>query len=127
MTKIAFVMDPLDSLALKKDSTLAMLRACQQRGLEIYYLLQSDLMLWEGEVHGMLNQITLRADFCDNLDYTRAGDDWFQLGGVQRRPMAEMDIIMMRGARGSTGGAVVCSWPLTTMVASSSPVAWHNM
>ena len=35
MTRIAFVMDPLSSLNLKKDSTLAMLRAAQARGWDI--------------------------------------------------------------------------------------------
>ena len=32
MTKIAFLMDPIESIALKKDSTLAMIRAAQLRG-----------------------------------------------------------------------------------------------
>ena len=39
MPDIAFVMDPLDTLALKKDSTLAMIRAAQMRGWDITYLL----------------------------------------------------------------------------------------
>ncbi len=96
MSKIAFIMDPLDSLALKKDSTLAMIRACQMRGLEIYYLEQADLMLWEGEVCGMVRLLSLRKDFCEQLDAAIAGDDWYQLGQARRTPLAEMDIIMMR-------------------------------
>ena len=34
MTKIAFLMDPIETVAIKKDSTLAMIRAAQLRGLE---------------------------------------------------------------------------------------------
>ena len=45
--KIVFVMDPLDALALKKDSTLAMIRAAQRRGWEIFYVQQADLLLHE--------------------------------------------------------------------------------
>ena len=33
MTKIAFLMDPIESVAVKKDSTLAMIRAAQLRVL----------------------------------------------------------------------------------------------
>ena len=47
MTKIAFLMDPIDSLALKKDSTLAMIRACQLRDIEVFYLEKKDLTLWQ--------------------------------------------------------------------------------
>ena len=40
--KIAFVMDPLEGLSLKKDSTLAMIRAAQRRGWEVSYLQQGE-------------------------------------------------------------------------------------
>ena len=36
MTKIAFLMDPIETVAIKKDSTLAMIRAAQLRGMDIY-------------------------------------------------------------------------------------------
>jgi len=57
MTKIAFVMDPLESLSLKKDSTLAMIRACQQRDLEVLYLRQQDLLLWADQVYGIARSL----------------------------------------------------------------------
>ena len=96
MTKIAFLMDPIDSLALKKDSTLAMIRACQHKGLDVYYLEQKDLLLWQEEVCGYVRRLRLRDDFCADLDHTIAGDDWYNLTEAQRVPMSEMDIIMMR-------------------------------
>lgn len=96
MTKLAFVMDPLDSLALKKDSTLAMIRACQIRDIEIHYLCQEDIHLWENEVCAMTRTLRLRDDFCASLDPATAGSDWYQLGSEGRAPLADMDIIMMR-------------------------------
>lgn len=96
MTNIAIVMDPLQSLALKKDSTLAIIRACQLRGVTVYYLGQEDIHLWETEVCAMLATLRLREDFCASLDHEIAGDDWYELGEVTRMPLREMDAIMMR-------------------------------
>ena len=96
MTKIAVVMDPLPSLALKKDSTLAIIRACQVRDITVYYLGQEDIHLWDNEVCGMLRTLRLRDDFCANLDPEIAGEYWYQLGEEERIPLAEMDAIMMR-------------------------------
>lgn len=96
MTKIAFVMDPVESLNLKKDSTLAMIKACQSRGLETFYVRQEDLALWAGEVCGYFKPITLRADFAETLDPAIAGDDWITVQTEYRAPLADMDIIMMR-------------------------------
>lgn len=96
MPKIAFVMDPIESLNLKKDSTLAMIRACQQRNQEVFYLRQQDLSLWEGEVCGNFRSVTLREDFATDLDPSLAGSDWYTLGDEARMPLASMDVIMMR-------------------------------
>ncbi|XOV83735.1 MAG: glutathione synthase [bacterium] len=96
MTQVAIVMDPLASLALKKDSTLAIIRACQLRGLDVFYLRAEDLHLWHNEACGMMSRLRLREDFCASLDAKIAGDDWFELGEEMRRPLKDMDIIMMR-------------------------------
>ena len=96
MTQVAIVMDPLASLALKKDSTLAIIRACQLRGLDVFYLRQEDLHLWQNEACGMMSPLRLREDFCAGLEASIAGEDWFELGEETRRPLKDMDIIMMR-------------------------------
>ena len=49
MVHIGFVMDPIEGLNLKKDSTLAMIRAAQARGWRTSYLEQQDLVV--GPVH----------------------------------------------------------------------------
>ncbi len=96
MTKIAVVMDPLTSLALEKDSTLAIIRACQMREVEVYYLCQEDIHFWQNEVCGLVRTLRLREDFCTSLDADIAGNDWYQLGDEKRIPLSEMDAIMMR-------------------------------
>ena len=96
MTSIAFVMDPLDSLALKKDSTLAMIRAAQERDLDIYYMRQEDLAWQSNRAVALCSNIRLRADFCATLDPAIAGDDWYTLGDEETRDLGSFDIIMMR-------------------------------
>lgn len=96
MKKIAFLMDPIESLSLKKDSTLAMIRAAQMRGLDAYYLRQEDLTLSHGKVCGLICNLKLREDFAKDLNPAIAGNDWFSLGEEIHRPLADMDIIMMR-------------------------------
>jgi glutathione synthase len=96
MTKIAFVMDPMESLAIKKDSTLAMIRACLQRDLSVYYMRQEDLAWLNNEAIGMARTVDLRADFRDSLDHTIAGDDWYSLGEETTHLLGDFDVIMMR-------------------------------
>ena len=96
MPKIAFLMDPIETVSVKKDSTLAMIAAAQQRGLEIFYLQQDGLVLSAGVVTALTRSLRLRDDFCATLDPNTAGDDWYALGDEQAVAVAEMDIVMMR-------------------------------
>ena len=43
--KLGVVMDPIESIIVKKDTTLAMLLAAQKRGWVIHYMLQSYLYM----------------------------------------------------------------------------------
>ena len=82
MTKIAFLMDPIESIALKKDSTLAMIRAAQLRGLEVYYFRQEDLMISETRVCAYLSRLSLADHFVTELDpasVSGGADPWFNL------------------------------------------------
>ena len=96
MPKIAFLMDPIDTLSVKKDSTLAMIAAAQKRGLEIFYLQQDGLVLVKSVVTALIRPLKLRDDFCLTLDPQTAVDNWYQLGAEDTVALAEMDIVMMR-------------------------------
>ncbi len=94
--KIAFIMDSLDALSLKKDSTLAMIHAAQARNWQISYLGIDDLMLHEGVVHGLLQPLQLIGAFADSLDPELVDGAWYELGKEVLTPLADLDIIMMR-------------------------------
>ncbi|MDZ7668453.1 MAG: glutathione synthase [Gammaproteobacteria bacterium] len=96
-TRIAFVMDPLPSLSLKKDSTLAMIRAAQRRGWEIFFLDTGDLVLRQSEPHAFFHPLRLTGAFAESLDPADVIDgDFYALGDGVERPLADMDVIMMR-------------------------------
>ncbi|MEZ5558475.1 MAG: glutathione synthase [Pseudomonadales bacterium] len=95
-TRIAFVMDPLASLSLKKDSTLAMIRAAQRRGWEVFFLGQHDLLLHELAPHGYLHRLELLGRFAETLDPKDVDGPWYRLGEGQLTPLADLDVIMMR-------------------------------
>ena len=94
--KIAFVMDPLSTLSVKKDSTLAMIRAAQRRGWHINYLRQQDLLLAEGEPRGLTRSLELVGKFAEALLPEDADDGCYRLGEPEMTPLADLDIIMMR-------------------------------
>jgi glutathione synthase len=84
--KLAVVMDPIADLNFKKDTTLAMLLAAQKRGWELWYLEQKDLYLQQGDAMAAMSPVTVRYDPLD----------WFSLGDTVRRPLADMDVVLMR-------------------------------
>src|SRR5690554_7791752 len=84
--KIGVVMDPIADIAYKKDTTLAMLWAAQDRGASLHYLEQGDLFLRDGRAFGRLRDLTVHRDPAH----------WYDLGEPEPRPLAELDVILMR-------------------------------
>lgn len=84
--KLGVVMDPIESIVVKKDTTLAMLLAAQKRGWVIHYMLQSDLYLDTGKSHGSMRTLSVRDD----------PKDWFSLGNRTSMPLGNLDVILMR-------------------------------
>ena len=75
---IAVVMDPIQSVNYKKDSTLAMLWAAAARGHQLSYLEVTDLFLRDGQVHGHLAPLQVAEDpAC-----------WYSLGEAVATPLA---------------------------------------
>jgi glutathione synthase len=96
MVQVAFVMDPIAGLNLKKDSTLAMIRSAQLRGWKIHCLDSSDLFFKDGECWGRTQSVALSDAFAESLDYRAAENSWYTVGEVREQPMSEMDVIFMR-------------------------------
>lgn len=84
--KLGVVMDPIESINPKKDSTLAMLLAAQRRGWQLFYMQQQDLLLRDGTVHATLRPVEVRDD----------PHDWHTLSEPEFKPLADLDVILMR-------------------------------
>ena len=84
--KLGIVMDPIDTINPKKDSSLAMLLAAQDRGFELFYFTQNDLLIDEGIPYGFASALTVE----DSLT------DWFTLEEAKRIQLNELDVILMR-------------------------------
>ena len=95
-------MDPLDSLSLKKDSSLAMIRAAQARQWEVFHLEQQDILLQDNEIRLLARPLRLNEPFASSLDPKDAaalhdgGGSWRTLGSGRLLGAGEFDIIMMR-------------------------------
>ena len=79
-------MDPIESITVKKDTTLAMLLAAQARGWSIQYMLQSNLYLGSRGCRAGVRELSVRDDPAD----------WFRLGKSADLALGELDVILMR-------------------------------
>lgn len=84
--KLGVVMDPIESITYKKDSTLAMLWEADARGWEIYYMLQGDLTIDCGRAMARMTRLHPRHD----------PSHWYDFGEEAYAPLANLDVILMR-------------------------------
>ena len=89
-------MDPIESLNLKKDSTLAMISAAQKKGWKVSYMEQKDLAWQDGNAFGYIKSLVLDEKFAQTLDATAAPREWYKLGKEITIRLGSIDIIMMR-------------------------------
>ena len=83
---IAVVMDPIASIAVKKDSSFAMLLEGQRRGHRLHYATRGGLGLAGGRAMAALAPVAVRDD----------PQDWYELKPARVRPLADMDVVLMR-------------------------------
>ena len=83
---LGVIMDPIGSIKVRKDSTLAMLLAAQARGWELYYMEQTDLALHDGEALASMRALTVYDD----------EEHWFELGEATEAPLSSLNVILMR-------------------------------
>jgi len=84
--KVGFILDPIEDLNIKKDTSLALIEAAQKKGWEIFYLQQSSLRIESHKVRAEIQGLQI------DLQKT----DWFQLGEKQSVDIAEFDALFMR-------------------------------
>ncbi len=84
--RIGVVMDPIESITPKKDSTLAMLLEAERRNAEIHYFRQEDLKLLAGTAIGRSRRLHVQDD----------DSSWFELGEPEDIALGDLDAILMR-------------------------------
>lgn len=94
--QLGIVMDSLQSVNVKKDSTLGMLRAAWARGWQVHYLRLEDLYLQQEVAWGRTRHLTPK-DGITEIDKTdNPALDWYSLGEEQEQPLGQLDVILMR-------------------------------
>lgn len=83
---IGIVMDPVNEIAFKKDTSLALLNAAQERGFALFYMEQGDLSVQYGRAMGYMAPLTVSMN----------EHKWFELGAFHDVPLSTLDIILMR-------------------------------
>ena len=84
--KFGVVMDPIESIAFKKDSSLAILLKAQERGHELIYMEPDSLFLTEKGPYAKVYNLLVKDD----------PNHWFSLENERITPLEELDLIIMR-------------------------------
>ena len=84
--KLGVVMDPIERVTFKKDSTLAMLWAAQDRDWSLHYMTPKDLYMQGGDAMAAMTALTVARD----------PKDFYTLGASEKKPLADLDVILMR-------------------------------
>ena len=81
-----FIADPLESFKVKKDSTLAIMRAAQEAGHRLWFC-QSRNILWKDD---------LVVGDCQTLVVKPSSTSWFELGSIESRSLKSFSAVLMR-------------------------------
>lgn len=84
--RLGVIMDPIETINYKKDSTLAMLLEAARRDYELWYLGIDDIFLLNGIPYGHATRINVFAN----------PDHYFERGEIALLPLSELQILLMR-------------------------------
>ena len=84
--KLGMVMDSIDHINIKKDTSFAMLLEAQSRGWELHYMELNDLYLSNGLPYARTR----------TLQVQRNQNNWYQFTAEQDIPLDQLDTIIMR-------------------------------
>lgn len=85
-TRLGIVMDPIEQIQYKKDSSLAMLWAAQQRGWTLFYMTPGDLYIEDGVAKATSK----------GLRVFENPQKWFDFENPQDIELSSLDVILMR-------------------------------
>ncbi len=83
---IGVIMDPINTINIKKDSSFAMMLEAQRRDYDLYYMQQSDLFVRNGTVFARMRPVKV----FDNAD------KWYELEDEETHPLHKISTVLMR-------------------------------
>lgn len=121
MRKILFIADPLIEFAVEKDSTLAMMDACQNAGHQV----------WHCHTHDIKSVASSIKAECLHIELNRGAQDWFTPLETATVRLADFDAVVMRKDPPFDMAYVTTTWFLSAAVLEgarvfNSPEALRN-
>src|SRR5450830_89226 len=83
--RIAIVIDPLESLKISKDSSVAIMREAINRGYSVFVIMQSGLLLRNEKVKMIAQAFKFQT-----------GNSWYEVGSFEEFEATDFDAIIMR-------------------------------
>jgi glutathione synthase len=84
--KLAFLVDPLERLKPRKDSSIAMMREATRRGHEVYAFEMHELFVQDGAVLARTRRLAVRP----------SGEDWYREAAAEEVPLSFFERVLMR-------------------------------
>ena len=84
--KLGVVMDPIESINFKKDSTLSMMLEAQKRGHKLFYMKPESLFIDSGISYAETSCVHVKND----------PQDWYSLEKERIIKLSELNVILMR-------------------------------
>jgi glutathione synthase len=86
LIKLGMVMDSIDHINIKKDTSFAMLLEAQARGWELHYMELNDLYLRNGRAYARTRTLKVQRD----------AQQWHEFIAEQDMPLDQLNVILMR-------------------------------
>tara|TARA_B100001094_G_scaffold285592_1_gene299844 strand:+ start:10380 stop:11324 length:945 start_codon:yes stop_codon:yes gene_type:complete len=86
MIKLGIIMDPIEHIHIKKDTSFAMLLAAQARQYELYYMELQDLYLQDGTTYASMRRLHVQED----------ESNWYRFESNTDQALTELDVVLMR-------------------------------
>ena len=87
--KLAFILDPLESIKTSKDSSYAMMREAAARNHQLFVMQQKDLVWKHDKIVGFARSLAL-------IEKTHEDSPWYQTGETKETPLQAFDAVLMR-------------------------------
>ena len=99
---LGVVMDPIERISFRKDTTLALLLAARKRGWSLFYMELPDLYVRDGQARARIRELTVAPD----------PESWYRFGESHDVALGSLDVILMRKDPPVDDGFIMATWIL---------------